>query len=262
MSAQDESRRSKIAAEPFRRWRNRLTRSVLDALFPADCQICGSEDGPFCSDCRMELLGQGLRFCPRCAAATGPFENLRDGCSGCRGRRLGFDAATALGPYQGPIRRLCLMIKKERNAWLAGRLADLLVEARGRVLREQDADYVVAVPLHWRRRWSRGFDQATELAKTVAKRLNLKFDRFLARVEDTAPLAGLGREERFRRLRHAFRLRKGIELRGKTILLVDDILTTGATCGAAARELKRAGARRVFVAVIGRADKTKRAGSG
>ena len=260
----DELTEPDSAAAALTKWeklQGRLARVFRDAIFPTECQICGCFDGPFCPDCREELLDQGLTCCPRCASSLGPFENLKDGCSACRGRRLGFDGATALGPYQGPIRRLCLMLKKERNAWLARRLADLLIDARGLVLRAQGADYVVAVPLHWRRRWSRGFDQATELGKAVAQRLGLSFAKPLSRVEDTAPLAGVGREERFRRLRSAFRIRRGIELRGKTVLLVDDILTTGATCGAAARELKRAGARRVFVAVVGRADRTRRAGS-
>jgi ComF family protein len=236
-------------AETFRGW-----------VYPTECQICEGADGPVCEECRADLLDQNLLFCGRCARAAGPYENLENGCAACRDRRLGFDAATALGPYQGPIRRLCLMLKQRRNAWLARSLADLLIDARRDFLSGQPVDLVAAVPLHWRRRWSRGYDQSLELAKAIGRRLDLKVARLLARVEDTAPLAGLGRVERFKRLRSAFQVRGRANLRGKSVLLVDDILTTGATCGAAARELKKAGARRVAVAVIGRADGGRRAG--
>ena len=137
------------------------------------------------------------------AAATGAVRE-------CRGRRLGFDAAIALGPYQGPIRDLCLRLKHERNAWLARWLVDLLVEARGRGSAgcREDA-WVVPVPLHWRRRWQRGYNQADELARRLAKRLALRRVRALRRVVATDPLAGSGRAERARLMRDAFRVRPG-----------------------------------------------------
>jgi ComF family protein len=211
---------------------------------------------PFCDECRGKLLAAAGSACPRCALPVGPWARQDGGCSRCRGESLGFDAAIALGPYQEPIRELCLLLKHERNAWLARWLVDLLVEARVEVSRLPKDAWVVPVPLHWRRRWERGYNQADELARRLAKRLGLKRTDALRRVVWTRPLALLGRVERTQVMRDAFQVRRGSKpaLAGRMVVLVDDILTTGATCGAAARTLKKAGAARVTVVVVGRAE--------
>jgi ComF family protein len=115
--------------------------------------------------------------------------------------------------------------------------------------------WVVPVPLHWWRHWRRGFNQAEALARALARRLDLPIRRPLRRIKPTEKLAELSPTERARALRGAFRARKSPGLVGRTVLLVDDVLTTGATCGAAARALKQAGAARVVVAVIARTGK-------
>jgi ComF family protein len=140
------------------------------------------------------------------------------------------------------------------NAWLAPWLADLLVETRPEIRSVPGDSCVVPVPLHWRRQWYRGYNQADELARGLARRLRLRKVAALRRVVATPALARSGRVERARLMRHAFGTRRAGAVEGRTVLLVDDILTTGATCGAAARTLKRAGAARVVVVVIGRAE--------
>ena len=243
-------------ASTWRAWRD----GVGALTFPGDCQVCGLDPlGPveapsgLCDDCRGELLGTAGPACPRCALPVGPYAAA---CGECRGRRLGFDGALAIGPYQGPIRHLCLRLKRVEGAWLAPSVAGLLVEARGEELRDLAADLVVPVPLHWARRWHRGYDQAEALAGSLAERLGLPMARPLRRVRRTAPLWPHGRVERERLMRRAFRADRpgGGRLGGAVVLLVDDILTTGATCGAAARALKAAGARTVVAAVIARAE--------
>jgi len=184
---------------------------------------------------------------------VGPFAETGRGCSDCRGKSLGFDRALALGPYDGPIRDLCLSLKYEPNAWLARWLADVLVEAHPELAAEPADSWVVPVPLHWKKHWQRGYNQAEALARSLARRLSLRYRQPLRRLTATPPLALLGRTERARLLRGAFRARPGKSLEGRTVLLVDDILTSGATSGAAARALKRAGAARVVVVVAARA---------
>jgi ComF family protein len=194
--------------------------------------------------------------CPRCALQVGPFPDLKKGCSKCRGRSLGFDAALAWGPYEGAIKDLCLRLKQERNAWLAPWLAEVLIEGRNEAIGRLPGDaWVVPVPLHWWRQWRRGYNQAEVLAHSLAKRLGLPVRRPLRRVKATPKLALKTHTERSELMHHAFKARSNPQLKGRTVLLVDDILTTGATCGEAARELKRAGAARVIAVVMARAEK-------
>ena len=238
------------------RWLNACLGAFEALVFPWECRICGLEGArsPFCADCRAEILGAAGPSCPRCAMPIGPWSDPRGGCSECRGRRLGFDAAVALGPYQGPIRDLCLQLKQERNAWLAPWMADLLAEARLADL-DLGGACVVPVPLHWRRKLKRGYNQAEALADRLARRLRLPLIRPIRRVASTPALATKRRSERARLMRGAFRItRAGRALEGRTVLLVDDILTTGATCGTAARTLKKAGAGRVIAVVFARAE--------
>lgn len=242
----------------LRSWGGACLRAIDGLLFPHACAVCGTWETsePFCPDCREEILGSGLSMCPRCALPLGPGSGVRErvDCSECRGRRLGFDEAVALGAYQGPIRHLCLRLKHVHHAWLARWLADLLVKARGEVLRGFGADAVAPVPLHWRRRWRRRYNQAEALAGYIATSLGLTLIRPLRRVRPTRTLAGRGRAERAAEMKDAFRARERQGLGGRRVILVDDVLTTGATCGAAARALKQAGAGRVLVAVVGRAE--------
>ncbi|MEO6808015.1 MAG: ComF family protein [Isosphaeraceae bacterium] len=242
--------------ELIRRWSSACLEAVDTLLFPLPCLICG-EDGlaaPFCDPCRAELLESSGRMCGRCAMPIGPWEQDPAGCSECRGKSLGFDGAVALGPYQGPIRHLCLQLKRDQNAWLAPWLSELLIESRGEVLRRYEGARVVPVPLHWQRRWVRGYNQSEALGYRLARRLGVRLVRPLQRVVSTPALAELSRAERAKAMRGVFRVRDPRSIEGRTVLLVDDILTTGATCGSAARALKRAGATKVIAVVIGRAE--------
>lgn len=232
-----------------------------DLVFPWSCVVCGVQEralqGPFCPDCRADLLATaqsaGVSACPRCALPTGPRASLAEGCSVCRGRSLGFDAALALAAYAGTIRDLCLRLKRESNAWLAPWLGALLAEARTAELASLPRDtWIAPVPLHWFRRLQRGYNQAEALAVGLSKRLALPIQQPLKRVRATDRLAHQKASERIAEMRDAFSPRADVRLEGRTILLVDDILTTGATAGAAARALKRAGAKHVVAVVLGR----------
>lgn len=238
-------------------------RAFETLAFPWQCPVCGGDgegpSAPFCLNCRSELVAASGSSCWRCASPVGPWADVEGGCAGCRGRSLGFDAAIALGPYRGPIRDLCLRLKHLNNGWLARWLIDLLVEARSRLREEVERSpgaVVAAVPLHWSRRLTRGYNQADELARALARSLSLRRHSPLRRVIRTPKLATLGRVERAELLRGAFKMNRFHvnACLDRTVLLVDDILTTGATCGAAARALKRAGAARVVAVVIGRAE--------
>jgi len=244
----------------FRHWLSQGRHALGELFFPWFCPLCEAPatDSPFCDSCQENLLQKASApACGRCALPLGPWSQNQGGCFECRGRPLGFDAALALGPYEGKIRDLCLRLKHEANAWLAPWLAKLLIEARPESREFPPDSWVVPIPLHWRRRWERGYNQAEALASGFARHLSLRLVQPLRRARATPHLADSGRAERARVMRNAFSLRARYHnLTGRTVLLVDDILTTGATCGAAARALKRAGARRVVTLVIGRTEGT------
>jgi len=239
-------------------WLLQLKGACEALIFPWSCTLCGTEtsDRPFCPCCWHELLAQSssLLACPRCALPAGPFTDAIGECAGCRKRSLGFDAALALGTYEGAIRTLCLQLKHESNAWLAPWLIDLLIRARGDALDRLSRDsWVVPVPLHWSRLWQRGYNQADALACGLAQQLRLPVRRLLRRVKATRRLASMGLTERHEVIRRAFRARAEVQLAGRTVVLVDDILTSGATCGAAARALRNVGAGQIVAIVIARA---------
>ncbi len=234
---------------------------AVDALaFPRICPICDADAdfSAFCPPCRAELLESAGSVCPRCAMPVGPHAYLDRGCSECRGRPLGFDAAVALGPYQGPIRHLCLQMKHERNAWLTRWVAELIAQSRRPALEAEikARPWVVPVPLHWTKRFTRGYNQAEALALGLGRSFKLPVRSPLRRTAATPALALMSRTERAKIMKNAFVIRRRHRsgLAGRTVLLVDDILTSGATAGAASRALKQAGASRVVVVVVGRAE--------
>jgi ComF family protein len=232
-------------------------RTLKQVIYPPLCLVCDEDlDDPkasFCAMCLGEMLPLDIPACPRCAARVGPFTDTSDGCPECRGPHHRFDAAIRLGVYEGKLRDSCLRFKSIHNELLGPALARLFMNCQGDGLRRVAADMVVAVPLHFIRRFQRGFNQAESLARHLARELKVPHrSRILRRVRKTRAQSELKRDARRENVHGAFRASRAVDLRGATVLLVDDILTTGATCSEAARALKAAGAARVVVAVIAR----------
>lgn len=165
---------------------------------------------------------------------------------------MGFDFAYAFGSYEGSLQQLIHLFKYGKVETLARPLSELLLRA---LPRELNFDFVMAVPMHWRKQWKRGFNQAALLAEPVARRFGLKVSEHLRRSRYTRSQASLNEKERQRNLEHSFAVRRPDQLAGKRILLVDDVFTTGATLRAAAAALKAAGAARVSILTLARVDR-------
>ena len=168
----------------------------------------------------------------------------------CRSGLRGFDAAYCFGSYEGLLREWIHLYKYGRIKTMAQPLGELLARA---VPRDEGFDAIVPVPLHWRREWQRGFNQAELLARGLSRRVGLPVVRALRRVRSTGTQAGLSNTARRRNVSAAFRSRRPVA--GQRILLIDDVMTTGSTAAACALALKRAGAARVALVTVARVDR-------
>ena len=234
----------------------RLLEGFRQLLYPGECLACEAllppERDHFCEGCAAELVTDPHAACPRCGNSVGPHADTAGGCPRCRDSRLPFERALRLGPYEGKLREIILRMKRRDGELAAEAFARLWAAAIEPRLRGLGATAVVPVPLHWRRRWRRGFNQTEPPARALAERLRVPcLAHGLQRIHATPRQAGLSVAGRRANVAGAFRVRRTARLRGEVVVLVDDVLTTGATAGEAARALREAGAARVLVAVIG-----------
>jgi ComF family protein len=233
---------------------------TFNLLFPDDCRVCGRPLQnalriPVCEECLS--APETLLADYYCACCRTPFLNSapldEEGrCELCRRGLRGFDAAYSFGAYENTLRKLIHLFKYGRIRPLAARLGEWMASA---IPRDQSFDLIVPVPLHWRRRLGRGFNQSELLARAAARRYGLRPVNALRRKRSTAVQAGLSHAGRRRNVAGAFIARRTADLEGRRVLLVDDVMTTGATLGSCAAALKRAGARYVAVLTLARVDR-------
>jgi ComF family protein len=179
--------------------------------------------------------------------------NSENGCVHCRSDRFLFERVTALGAYDGALRGACLACKQPDGNVIAAAFARLLFERSQSFLSAAGIEVVVAVPRYWLHRVVRPHNAAETLASVLAGRLAAKFRRnALIKVRKTPAQTDLPPTRRRKNLRDAFKVFQPRYVKGRTVLLVDDILTTGATANEASRVLVGAGAKRVVVAVLAR----------
>jgi ComF family protein len=232
--------------------------AVLDLLFPRLCLGCDVElagaEVLVCGPCRVVLEAPFAARCRKCAQEVDASRRSASSCPACRSSDFAFQGVVAALRYRGPVRGIVLSIKFGRRAEGADVLATRLVAAIVHARLERRIDVVVPVPLHPLRRLVRGFDQAELLARAVARRLHKPIaTRALWRRRYTRQQARLDRAHRSGNVSAIFgaglRARR---VRGKRVLLVDDVMTSGATANAAALALRALGARTVTVAVAAR----------
>ncbi len=187
-------------------------------------------------------------YCWRCGA-TAAYEAVTEtGCGGCRRRKMPWDRVIRLSAYDRPVSNWIVSCKFHGgwswSPWFGQRLAEAVLEA------DLSVDLVVPVPLHWRRRWMRGYDQAGLMAQSAARRLQRPFAALLSRIRATRPQSATSAvADRMSDLRQAFHVCRA-DLTNCNILLVDDVCTSGATAARCATALRFAGAQRIVLGVV------------
>lgn len=274
------------------RWLDRLGASLADLLYPSECAVCrvplSNGAGGLCGRCKDSLPHLRGAACGRCALPLGPAPSAAAPaqawvCLDCRRNPPRFRQAVAGLAYIPPVCEMELRLKFAGEAHLAVPLGRILAETVRRAPFADAIDLVVPVPLHWKRHLGRRYNQAELLATVVARALGKPVARrVLVRSAERRPQARLPRAWRLRNADHAFRASTGgwtppglarrwpalartIEcltgpapaaeerIRGRTVLIVDDVLTTGATLSDCARALHVGGARAVYAATAARA---------
>ena len=239
-------------------WLPRIVQVATDLLLPPACNFCGqslarpSSQPLICTPCRDAFVERFGPSCPRCAAPVHPFE-LGPDCARCRKRRYAFHSALALGIYRDQLREAVIRMKQRVHEPLTISMGHLLAETMADAIRQQEPDLLVPVSTFWLKRLRRGVNGPELLAEAIGSRLSIPTaKRVLYSRRSTKKQGTLLPVERLRNVRNAFGVRRGCDLKDARVILVDDIMTTGATASEAARTLRRAGAHRVTVLVVAR----------
>ncbi len=238
----------------WRFWRSRF----LDLVFPPQCVVCHDslEDGgaiQVCFDCRRELADDQVLPCSRCGGRVATNRYARF-CRLCANERFQFERAIALGNYRGRLRDVIYQFKRPNQEPVAYQLGRLLGRYAVESLRPGfDFQFVVPMPTHRFRQWTRGMNPALVVAEGVAleTRSELIADLLQYR-RHTAKQGTLCRSRRLENVKNAMHVNPRIRPAGWRVLLVDDVMASGATANEAARTLREAGVKRVAVALVAR----------
>lgn len=230
---------------------------LTDILYRKYCLVCrtiinsNSKHGLVCLDCWNQIERNIPPLCLYCG------RHLTDKCTNnicgeCKEKKFAFDRAYAVCSYKGKLKELIHQFKYKGKDYLGSILAELLIESVPKyAIPLEIFDWVIPLPLHRRKIREREFNQSLILARELSRKFNLPLlEKGLLRVKDTAAQAQLPADKRLKNVKDCFKANPKAELRGKNILLIDDLLTTGATCSEAAGMLKRVGCNKVFVLTL------------
>lgn len=208
------------------------------------CIACGKEifEGSFCEDCKKELPFNNGIICEHCGRKVIGIEQY---CSTCRGILLSLDKCRSAFNYEPPISTVIKRMKYDNGKYLAEILAEYLAPLYFK--NYFNADFITFIPMTDKAKKKRGYNQSQLLAEATSTRVGVPVVDCLKKVKDTDRQAKLGRAERFKNLANAYRVADKNVVKDKSVLIIDDVSTTGATAQVAAEKLKKAGAKKVYL---------------
>jgi len=239
----------------------RFRSTLIQFLLPPQCPCCEKflEEGQqeFCANCLSEIRWIEPPFCSVCGIPFISGGTESHPCGGCLTHRKYFTMARALGAYEGSLQEAIHRWKYEGKTYLTPFFAKWMVEGLNRYWEPDSFGLLIPVPLHRQRLRERGFNQVLLLVKEISFRTGIPYRKtILQKKKPTIPQVTLSGLEREKGVRGAFHVIGGEELMGKSVLLVDDVYTTGATVNECSKMLRRGGAERVDVLTLAHALKT------
>lgn len=235
-----------------------LADAVLALVYPEVCDLChhrraGPTQGYVCDDCRLEVNLIKPPFCNRCGKPfSGDIRQAFD-CSDCRASPPPFTRARSVAEARGKLLEAIHRYKYDAGLWFEPFLARLFIEGAARELQRESWDLHVPVPLFPAKQRERGFNQAEQLARALSRATGIPLDSAILRRRIPTPSqTRLSKDERRKNVNRAFAVRLPDRAEGRRIVLVDDVFTTGATTGACAGALLKAGAAEVCVWTVAR----------
>lgn len=235
---------------------NTLLRGILDLLYPPRCEACGRlRRDPLCQECRAQVELVKRPLCEICGESFDPRAQAAPRCQRCRSSRKPFSIARSAAHYHGPLADAIRRFKYHGQIVLGKPLGSIMLEALAGAASDLDPttlDVVCPVPLHASRQRERGFNQSQLLAGEISEAIGKPVRSLLERTRATAPQVDLPARSRAGNVRGAFAPKGQTEIARQTVLLIDDLFTTGATLTECARALRRAGAAEVRVFTLAR----------
>ncbi|WP_058485998.1 ComF family protein [Defluviitalea phaphyphila] len=223
---------------------------ILNIIYPPKCIFCNTiipiqKEKGICDDCKKSLPFIKEKVCQKCGK---PIDNIeeRNTCFDCIKYPPIYDKGWALLVYEGIVRDMIYRFKYGGHKEYAVYLGVLMANKIKNENIKEKFDLIIPIPMHLKKKRIRGYNQSEELAKIISKQLKIPIDiTILTRIKETKPQSGLSITQRKNNLKKAFKIKQNTDLKGKKILLIDDIYTTGSTINTCANILKKKGVKKV-----------------
>jgi len=241
----------------MQKWPRLLLKKSLNLIYPLNCVICGKrlnfDDSSYlCVDCYYKIIRNNPPFCVKCGCSLTKKKKINSDyvCINCQSKEFYFQRSWSVTKYSGITKELIHLFKYRRQRYLAKPLGKLMTDFIETNLDLQPIEILISVPLHSKKLRQREFNQAELLTKEISKQTHIPISHNLIRIKQSLSQTILPEEKRFSNIAGVFKIKETKEINRKSILLIDDVFTSGATANECALVLKQGGAKRIEVLTL------------